>query len=147
MTSDTGITGVGYQGEVAEDLARRLADAGVTTLVDVRLTPLSRKRGFSKNGWAAILREHGVAYLHRPVLGNPKENRPGFSDAPDSPEGRAARDRYRALLATEPAASALDELAALAGEERVAVMCFEADEEHCHRAEVLRAVRARMDGR
>ncbi|BDZ45206.1 DUF488 domain-containing protein [Naasia aerilata] len=141
-----GIVGVGYQGATAAGLAGWLADSGVGTLVDVRLTPLSRKPGFSKRAWADILREHGIGYLHLPALGNPKDNRAGFADAPETPAGREARDRYRALLRTEPASAALGEIAALAAEQRVALLCFEQSEDHCHRAEVLRAVRARLEG-
>lgn len=39
---------VGYEGRTAEELVVTLAEADVDVLVDIRLTPLSRKPGLSK---------------------------------------------------------------------------------------------------
>ncbi|GAA3465427.1 hypothetical protein GCM10018963_74400 [Saccharothrix longispora] len=138
-----GVVGVGYEGLDVEGFVSRLTDLGVRVLADVRLTPISRKRGFSKRALAETLSEAGVEYLHLRELGNPKDNRPGF--AGDDVALSRARGRYADLLDVGAADSALDRLAVLAGEWRVAVMCFEADEERCHRHVVLEAVRARLD--
>ncbi|PPJ18215.1 hypothetical protein C5E45_10195 [Nocardia nova] len=46
-----------------------LAEAGVATVVDVRLTPISRKPGLSKTKLSAALAEAGIRYVHlRPCL-------------------------------------------------------------------------------
>jgi uncharacterized protein (DUF488 family) len=139
----SGVVGVGYEGLDVEGFVSRLVDLGAGVLADVRLTPISRKRGFSKRALAEAVSAAGVEYLHLRELGNPKDNRPGFSG--DAAALTEARGRYAELLGLEDAGTALDRLAALAGERRVAVMCFEADEERCHRQVVLRAVRARLD--
>ncbi len=70
-----------------------LTDADVNVLVDVRLTPLSRKPGMSKRQLADALTAVGVEYLHLPALGNPRDNRDAFRQG--DPRGRA---RFRALL-------------------------------------------------
>lgn len=139
-----GVVGVGYQGCELDTFVRRLAAQGVTRLVDVRLTPISRKPGFSKRALAAGLAEADIAYEHLPVLGNPRENREGFAGDPD--EVDAAKHRYRARLAGPEATAALDHIAAAAHGELVGVLCFEADESRCHREVVLRDVRERLSG-
>jgi hypothetical protein len=55
-----------------------------------RTSPISRKRGFGKTALRAALAEVGIAYEHRPELGNPKENRPGFAGSEQ--EVRAAKE-------------------------------------------------------
>lgn len=135
------VIGVGYQGRDLTGFVTDLHAAGITLLVDVRLTPISRKRGFAKQALATALAQANIGYQHLPALGNPRTNRAGF--AGDADELAAARRRYTDLL-DEPAAQAgLDELAALSRTHRVAVLCFEADEQHCHRHVVLKQVRLR----
>lgn len=141
MWTDTnGIIGVGYEGQTVDELVAGLQGWGVTVLVDVRLTPLSRKPGFSKKRLDATLGEAGIRYMHLPALGNPKDNRAGFADY-DGDAGRAARARYSEVLGGVDAQAAVAEVAVLAEETHVAILCFEASELHCHRKLVLDAVR------
>jgi uncharacterized protein (DUF488 family) len=77
-SSENPLISLGYEGRDAADLIEQLRASGVNALVDVRLTPLSRKPGLSKKRLAAALGEAGIAYVHLPQLGNPKENRASF---------------------------------------------------------------------
>lgn len=130
-----GLVGVGYEGHTIESFVDDLHDRGVTRVVDVRLNASSRKPGFNKRKLGDALAEAGIAYEHRPALGNPKENRAGF--AAGQPAARAV---YAARL-TEPAArAALAEIEAWAAAEEVAVLCLEADATHCHRTTVIAAL-------
>ncbi|WP_448759848.1 DUF488 domain-containing protein [Actinomyces oricola] len=70
-------------------LPHRTDGVGASRLVDVRLNPVSRVRGFSKNRLRERLEASGLVYEHRPELGNPKNNRAGY----------AARDTGRAPCA------------------------------------------------
>lgn len=129
----SGLVSIGYEGRTAKGFADELALAGVTVLADVRLTPLSRKPGFSKTALAALLAERGIRYVHLRALGNPRDNREPFH-AGRVVEGRA---RFRELI-DEPAGDcALETLAELARTEWVAVLCFEAEVDRCHRHVVL----------
>ncbi len=119
---------VGYEGRTAGELVAVLADADVDVLVDVRLTPLSRKPGLSKRQLANALAAAGVDYLHLPALGNPRDNREAFRQG--DPRSRA---RFRASLRTPQARAALDELRSRIREERVALLCFEREPDCCHR--------------
>lgn len=69
---------LGYQGRDAAELIDQLLQADVSTLVDVRLTPLSRKPGLSKRRLAEALNAAGIQYAHLPHLGSPKDNRETF---------------------------------------------------------------------
>jgi len=144
MGEHVGVVGFGYEGLDIDEFCDALVAAHVTTLVDVRLNALSRKRGFSKNGLRMSLAEVGIEYLHRPVLGNPKENRGGFA-LPGSRAGDAARDLYRVILAAPSATEAISEIATLARSARVAVMCFESDQHECHRELVIESLEAQLD--
>ncbi|MFI7674196.1 DUF488 family protein [Actinophytocola sp. NPDC049390] len=133
-----GVVGVGYEGRDVEQFVDELLAARVDVVVDVRLTPISRKRGFSKRALAEYLEAAGIRYEHLRALGNPKDNRAAFSG--DSDELHAALDRYSTLLADADAAAALDRVTELAASERVAVLCFEAHDHRCHRQVVLSRV-------
>ncbi|MEV0346791.1 DUF488 domain-containing protein [Nonomuraea sp. NPDC050680] len=138
----TGVLGVGYQGCDLDGFIRQLGREGVTMLVDVRLTPISRKRGFSKTALSAALADAGIIYQHMRELGNPKWNRAAFGGSPA--ELGTARGIYGQLLYDDDARDCLERIALVAREQRVAVMCFEADEVRCHRDLVLEALRERF---
>lgn len=144
VTTRPGLVGVGYEGRTAEEVVTLLAALGVSRLIDVRLTPISRKPGLSKTALCQCLTDAGIVYEHRRELGNPKANRAGF--AGPTVDRTAARDRYAALLRQPDASRALDAVAAAGRRELVAVLCFEADESRCHRDVVLREVGRRLTG-
>lgn len=137
----SGLVGASYEGRTVEELVVDLVAAGVSRLVDVRLTPISRKRGLSKTALGAALAEAGIEYEHRRELGNPKTNRAGFSGSPR--ERERARAQFADLLRRSEATAALDALVRASRSERVAVLCFEADQGRCHRDVVLDEVRRR----
>lgn len=137
-----GLVGVGYEGRTVEELIAKLHALGVSRLVDVRLTPLSRKRGLSKTALGQALDQVGIVYEHRRELGNPKANRPGFAGAEAARED--ARAHYAELLRRPESNEALEAVAAAGRQERVAVLCFEADESRCHRQVVIEEVHRRL---
>jgi uncharacterized protein (DUF488 family) len=140
-TVRTGAVGVGYEGRTIDGFVAELKQQGVRRLVDVRLTPLSRKRGFSKSALMQALATSGIAYEHRAVLGNPRENRAGFAGSDDD-RGRA-RAVFAARLREPESIQAIEALAAAANRERIAILCFEADQLRCHRDVVLAEIARR----
>jgi uncharacterized protein (DUF488 family) len=137
-----GVLGVGYEGRSIDEFVLGLAGIGVARLVDVRLTPISRKKGFSKSALGQALAARDIAYEHRRELGNPKENRAGFGGSPQQLE--TARAAYADRLRHAESLAALDALAEKARCELIALLCFEADESRCHRQVVLRALEDRL---
>lgn len=83
------IVSVGYERRNVEEFVELLSVNRVDVLVDVRLNPIPRKRGFSKPALTKALDDVGIVYRHERSLGNPKENRDPFRRGLQS-----ARDRY-----------------------------------------------------
>jgi uncharacterized protein (DUF488 family) len=137
MPQDAGVMTVGYQGRGVDELLDALTGAGVRTVVDVRLTPLSRKPGLSKTRLAAALSAAGIDYLHLPQLGNPRDNRAGYRSADIQ-----AIERFRAQLGSPSAVEALEQLRKLAAATVIALLCFERDAATCHRALIGEAITA-----
>ncbi len=134
-----GLWSAGYEGRDIDSFVASLLSAQISMVADVRLTPISRKPGFSKTRLTDALGEAGIAYMHLRALGNPKDNRAPFWEGRIS-EGRA---RFRSLLRSDAAQADLTDLAEHAAQARVAVLCFEKDEERCHRHVVLETLRKR----
>lgn len=139
-TETSGVIGIGYEGKDISTFLEELKAWKIGTVVDVRLNPISRKRGFSKKALTEALAGAGIQYRHLPALGNPKNNREGFG-APGTPAAKVAGATYKALLGRQESVEALKELAELASGQRVAVLCFEASERCCHRQYVIEEVK------
>lgn len=50
----------------------------MTTVIDLRLTSVSRDPGYSKRSLGGVLAEAGSGYRNLPELGSPKDNRDAF---------------------------------------------------------------------
>lgn len=138
--SSSGLVSIGYQGRTVDELVRELLDQNVDVLVDVRLTPLSRKPGLSKGKLSAHLAGAGIDYLHLKALGNPKPNREAFW------QGRVADgcQFFDALLSSAEPQSALETIARLTMTNTVAVLCFERAHDLCHRQVITKRVIERI---
>ncbi|AKH83246.1 hypothetical protein AA958_14525 [Streptomyces sp. CNQ-509] len=135
-----GLWSAGYEGRDIDSFVAALVDSRVSVVADVRLTPISRKKGFSKTRLKEALAEAGIEYTHLRGLGNPKDNREPFWDG----RVEVGRARFRSLLRSDEAQADLDRLAEHAQASRVAVLCFEKDESRCHRQVVLEAIGNRV---
>lgn len=132
------LVSIGYEGRSAAELIEVLRAQRVAVLVDIRLTPISRKPGLSKTALAAAVRAAGIEYVHLRELGNPKANRPGYR-AGES----AAFDLYRSVLSSDGGQSALRHVTELMDGGAVALLCFERDHADCHRHQVVDELGAR----
>ena len=137
------LLGWGYEGATPEDLVEFAQRNGATVVVDVRLNAMSRKPGFSKRRLADRLSASGIAYLHLPGLGNPRDNRPGFW-SPGTNESLAAHRAFRErVLDSDEGRDALDQMLEAAEDAVVVVLCFEDDPARCHRTLILERARSR----
>lgn len=135
--------GWGYEGRDVEDLIDYAHEVDASVVVDVRLTPISRRYGFSKRRLSDALATAGISYLHLPALGNPRDNRPGFAE-PATPAGAAAHARFcTEVLETKDARDALEQIEKLARTSALVVLCFEADQGTCHRGLVINELERR----
>ncbi|TDH63391.1 DUF488 domain-containing protein [Dankookia rubra] len=127
---------IGYEGTTPDRLIETLREAGVTTLVDVRELPNSRRPGFAKRALSEALGRAGIGYRHLRALGTPPEGRAAAK------AGRTAEMKriFGARLAGTEAQAAVAALAVEAREGRVCLLCLEADPAQCHRSLVAEAV-------
>jgi uncharacterized protein (DUF488 family) len=131
------IVSIGYEGRTSDEVAQVLKAHGVITLVDVRLTPISRKPGLSKTRLRSTLENEGIRYAHLRHLGNPKDNRAGFS----SHDVSDAVARFRSLLMRPEAQLELEELGRLSVQGPIAILCYEREHTRCHRQVVIEQLR------
>lgn len=137
-TSELRVGSVGYERyKDNADFARRLSEAGVERLVDVRELPISRRRGYAKTALSEAMAAAGIEYVHVRALGNPKPFRDMYK-AGRAEEGRAHYERFL----REERADALHGLVELLQEKKMtALMCVEHDPATCHRSVITDALR------
>lgn len=124
----------GYEGLSIEAFIARLKQAGIDKVLDVREYPLSRKKGFSKNSVAECLAAEGIIYEHSRPLGCPKPIRKQYKE--DGNWATYARE-FRAYIRTQ--GTVLNELISSAAEQRICMVCYEADASFCHRSLIAEA--------
>lgn len=128
------IVTIGYENADFNDFLTTLETLGVTTLLDIRELPISRRRGFAKTALREGLASVGIDYRHEPRLGSPKDIRHQLRDDGDYKKFFKDFDRYLRTQAT-----LLEQLSGeLAG--TVALLCYERDHNTCHRRSVAEAL-------
>ena len=137
MTQST-IWTIGYEKATLDGVIGALAEAQVEVLADIRYLPLSRRPGFSKSALAAAATEGGIAYRHFKHLGTPADGRAAARRGDHAELSRI----YSGQLELPEALAAMAELRALAGEKRVALLCYERDAATCHRSLLVEALLA-----
>jgi len=128
------IVTIGYEAADFSDFLATLDALGVTTLLDIRELPISRRRGFAKTALREGLAGVGIAYRHEPRLGSPKAIRHQLRD--DGDYKKFFRDFGRYLNKQ----SDLLELLASELTGTVALLCYERDHTTCHRSSVATAL-------
>lgn len=132
---------IGYEGRSLDEFVSTLKLHAIKVVIDVRQNAISRKSGFSKNSLRAYLEQHGIDYRHEPLLGNPKENRGGFHSQHPGDAKAAYVDRLN-----NASKQAFDSVIDLAARSQIALLCFERDEQHCHRSCIIERARAENPG-
>lgn len=132
---------IGYEQTTMADFLAALKGAGVEVVADVRAIAASRRPGFSKTALAANLAEAGIGYQHFRALGTPADGRAAAR------AGRHAElERiYSSQLELPEAMAQGAALADLAGEKRVALLCYEREPGCCHRTLLREAMLPEFD--
>lgn len=120
---------IGYEGITFEAYLNKLIQNNVRLLCDVRKNSASRKFGFSRGTLSRILPKFDIAYVHIPELGIESAKRINLDGTAD----------YEALFANykkhlprkKPFMKEVQGL--LKKCKRIALTCFEAEPEMCHR--------------
>ena len=128
---------IGYEGSSLEAYLNKLIAQGIGILLDVRKNPVSMKFGFSKKQLKDALDGLGIAYRHIPELGIAPHKRKKLESRADYQELFA---EYRATTLRGHKAE-LGEIQRLIKKyRRVALTCFESDQEFCHRGQIVEAL-------
>jgi uncharacterized protein (DUF488 family) len=107
-------------------------------VVDIRETPISRKKGFSKRVLQEELILKKMSYLHVKALGTPKYLREELKESKNY--FRFFR-QYNHLLSEKT--EYVDQIIKRIGDETVALVCFEKDPRKCHRSAVAQNIKKR----
>lgn len=121
---------IGYEGISIEAYINKLIKNDIRCLVDVRRNPRSMKFGFAKSRLEHICNETGIVYISIPELGIDSEERQSLGD-----------DKSYITLFTSYVNETLNKtdkeqvmvLELLKKYKRIALTCFEADTDKCHR--------------
>jgi hypothetical protein len=136
-----GISTIGYEGRTLEAYLNVLLRAGVTLLCDVRRNPISRKYGFSKGTLSRSCEGVGIQYVHIPELGIASDKRQGLTSPTDFD---ALFDEYVQTALPTQVASLHRIREWVERGEAVALTCFEASADQCHRRRVSDALSAQF---
>jgi len=125
---------LGYQLRDLSGFIRKLLDAQIDLVVDVRETPWSHKPGFARVALSTALSAVGIDYVHAAFAGNPKQIRRQATDHQD------CLDQFRDYIDEHP--EIIGELDALifgvvASDLRACFICFERHPDDCHRSILL----------
>jgi uncharacterized protein (DUF488 family) len=133
---------IGYEGSSFEGYLNRLIQNNVTTLVDVRRNPLSRKYGFSKKTLSETVEKLGIEYIHIPQLGISSDQRQELNTQADYDRLFASYEKNE-LKKNKAALNQLFEI--FKDRKRVAITCFEARVCMCHRGRIAKTLQQLPD--
>lgn len=135
IRDETGFITIGYEGKSIDRFLSQLLLHKVQTVVDVRKNPYSRKYGFSKVQLQDYLGKIGIDYISMPELGIDSEARQNLTE----PEMEILLQRYASTLGDR--STSIETLRDMGKNKKVALVCFEANPEHCHRGVIGGALR------
>jgi uncharacterized protein (DUF488 family) len=132
---------IGHSTRPIDELIAMLRQHGISTLVDIRTLPQSRRHPqFGQQNLRASLESTGIGYLHMKGLGGLRKPDPYSLN-------RAWRNEafrgYADYMQTEEFARCVAELIEVAAQALTAIMCAEAAPVHCHRLLVADALLVR----
>ena len=137
------IFSIGYEGKSVEHFTNELIKEDVKALCDIRKNAFSMKYGFSKKQLKFIVENVGIKYVHLPELGIVSGKRKQLNSKEDYEI--LFKDYEENILPENK--DTLEELYKIfLQNKRIALMCFEADHNYCHRSRTFDAL-ASLAGR
>jgi len=136
-SNETILFTIGYEGISLEEYLNRLLKNDIKILVDVRYNPMSMKFGFSKSQIKRYCENLGIRYVHFPEVGIQSEQRQALNTQDDYDKLFAV---YRQSNLTKTTVSQEKILILLKENKRIALTCFEANINQCHRKYLAEAI-------
>ncbi len=130
---------IGYEGISIDGYLDRLIEKDIRLVIDVRKNPVSRKYGFSKRNLEQHLTSVDISYAHEPDVGVASHLRQSI----DGPQDYVKLFEHYAQAILPDKRPILDKIIeATRKQKRVALTCFEADPQMCHRHKITEAISA-----
>jgi len=129
-TDRTVLYTIGYEGISLEEYLNKLIRNDVRILLDLRRNPVSMKYGFSKRQLLNACKGVGIEYVHIPELGIDSSQRRALENQQDYDE---LFENYRKTTLKSGLDLRRKIIKYVEKYKRVALTCFEADVEKCHR--------------
>lgn len=130
---------IGYEGISLEEYLNRLIKNDIKLLVDVRSNALSMKYGFSKSLLKRFCDNLGIQYLHIPEVGIQSDQRQELNTQSDYDK---LFNQYRQNNLSKTVDAQTKILNLLKQNKRIALTCFEANIDQCHRKHLAEAITA-----
>jgi uncharacterized protein (DUF488 family) len=128
--SETVLFTIGYEGISLESYINRLLANDIKLLCDVRKNSFSMKYGFSKSQLGKACNGVGIKFVHIPGVGINSDKRQELNTQADYDK---LFDEYKHTVLVEASEEQNEILSLLKKEKRIALTCFEADINQCHR--------------
>lgn len=120
----------GYEKETIDEFIKKLQQENITTVIDIREKPLSRKNGFSKNTLKKILESNNIAYFHFQDLGSPESLRIKLKEESNYLDFFKGYRKY-----IQHKSNTIKKILKVIAENgRSVLLCFEKESELCHRS-------------
>lgn len=127
---------IGYEGKSIDAIMNELLKEDIRVLIDVRANALSRKYGFSKRQLSSICQKLEIEYRHEPSLGISSKERRHLGSRQSY---RILFERYGKRINTDDHDS-VRLVSEVMEKTPSAMMCFEKDNQSCHRTYLANAV-------
>ncbi len=129
---------IGYEGKDIDQFLNALVSNQIELLIDIRRNPFSMNFIYIKDALMKKLKDVSIDYLHIPELGIEREERKNLNTKADYEELFA---KYRQNLPIKEVY--INRIIELGTTKRIALLCFEADCNFCHRGEVAKVIKSR----
>ena len=138
-TTEKALFTIGYEGISIDGYLDRLVQKDVQLVIDVRKNPVSRKYGFSKKSLGAHLAKVDISYAHEPDVGVASHLRQSIHAPQDYTR---LFEHYSQVILPDKRPALCRIVEATRIYKRVALTCFEADPQMCHRHKITEAIDA-----
>lgn len=133
-----GFFSIGYGGKDIDQFLDILVQNKIELLIDIRRNPFSMNFFYIKDALRKKLKDVDIDYLHIPELGIESEERKDIKTKDDYEE---LFEKYRKTLPCKEVY--INRIIELGTNKRIALLCYEADNNFCHRGEIAKVIKSR----
>ena len=136
--AEPGFFTIGYEKKDLDQFLNALVSNNIDLLIDIRRNPFSMNFIYIKDTLMKKLKDVGIDYLHIPELGIESEERKNLNTKADYEELFA---KYQQVLPLKEVY--INRIIELGTTKKIALLCFEADYDFCHRREVAKVIKSK----